>query len=344
MISVTQEKIMSNWKGKEPLVSIRCITYNQQQYISQALDGFLMQETNFPFEIIIHDDASTDETTEIIKQYEKKFPDIVKPIFEKENQYSKKDNTLDLLILPYLKGKYTAYCEGDDFWTNKNKLQMQIDFLENNPDYGFCCTDVDIYHEDKKKYERAITKRKKNYLDFENGLNASGYLLNLTWVFLTDLYKNIITKRKTYFNDSALQLFYDCCLKTKCKYINCVTGVYRRNPNGVSFFTKEQEKKRYEYFKSCFLLIVHYLPQFNSSLKLESTIYARNIEYVLKPAIQFGDDEIIQLFLSFTNKRKGLFLCDLNDIINDKEKQIKRTLSYRIGNILLWPLKKLKGK
>ena len=87
MISITQEKIMSNWKGTEPLVSIRCITYNQAQYISNALDGFLMQETSFPFEIIVHDDASTDNTAYIIAQYEKKFPEIVKPIYEKENQY-----------------------------------------------------------------------------------------------------------------------------------------------------------------------------------------------------------------------------------------------------------------
>ena len=155
MISITQEMIMHNWKSKETLVSIRCVTYNQEKYISQALDSFLMQKTNFPFEIVVHDDASTDKTIEIIKEYEKKFPDIVKPIYETENQYSKKDNSLDLIILSHLKGKYTAYCEGDDFWTNKNKLQKQVDFLEQNLDYGFCCTDVDIYYEDKKKYQHA---------------------------------------------------------------------------------------------------------------------------------------------------------------------------------------------
>ena len=175
MISITQEMIMHNWKSKETLVSIRCVTYNQEKYISQALDSFLMQKTNFPFEIVVHDDASTDKTIEIIKEYEKKFPDIVKPIYETENQYSKKDNSLDLIILSHLKGKYTAYCEGDDFWTNKNKLQKQVDFLEQNPDYGFCCTDVDIYYEDKKKYQHAITKSKKNHLDFTNGLKSTGY-------------------------------------------------------------------------------------------------------------------------------------------------------------------------
>ena len=108
-----------------------------------------------------------------------------------------------------------------------------------------------------------------------------------------------------------------------------MTGTYRRNPNGISFFSKGQEQKQYEYFKSCFLLILKYLPKFNCSQEIESKVYARNIEYVLKPAIQFGD--------------KGIFLCELNDIIFEKEKQIKKTLSYRIGNFLLWPLKKIKG-
>lgn len=341
MISITQEKIMSNWKGTEPLVSIRCITYNQAQYISNALDGFLMQETSFPFEIIVHDDASTDNTAYIIAQYEKKFPEIVKPIYEKENQYSKKDNTLNSIILPKLTGKYTAYCEGDDFWTDKKKLQMQVDFLENNPDYGFCCTDVDIYYDYKKRYERSITKRQKNHLDFQNGIKSSGYLLNLTWLFRTDLYKKIINENTTFFCDSALQLFYEFCLRTKCKYINSVTGVYRRNTNGVSFFSKEQDRKKYEYFKSCFLLILQYLPKFNCSEEMESEIYIKNIEYVLKPAIKYEDEEIIQLFLTFTNNRKGMFLCELYDIINQKEKQIKRTLSYRLGNLLLWPIKKI---
>ena len=122
-----------------------------------------------------------------------------------------------------------------------------------------------------------------------------------------------------------------------------MTGTYRRNPNGISFFSKGQEQKQYEYFKSCFLLILKYLPKFNCSQEIESKVYARNIEYVLKPAIQFGDEEIIQIFISYSTKNKGIFLCELNDIIFEKEKQIKKILSYRIGNFLLWPLKKIKG-
>ena len=79
-----------NFNAEKPLVSIDCLTYNQEKYIEETLRGFLIQETNFPFEILIHDDASTDNTPNIIKKYEKEYPDLIKPIYQNENQYSKK--------------------------------------------------------------------------------------------------------------------------------------------------------------------------------------------------------------------------------------------------------------
>lgn len=112
-----------------PLVSISCITYNHVSYIRQCLDGFLMQKTDFPFEIVVHDDASTDKTAEIVREYEKKYPNIIKPIYELENQYSKPGISINDITFPYLRGKYIALCEGDDYWIDENKLQMQVDFL-----------------------------------------------------------------------------------------------------------------------------------------------------------------------------------------------------------------------
>lgn len=143
-----------------------CTAFNHEKYIAQTLNGFLMQITDFPFEIVIHDDGSTDNTAKIIKDYENKYSQIIKPIYETVNQYSKKDNTLTKIMLSHLRGAYIAFCEGDDYWTNENKLQIQIDFLESHSDYGFCCTDADIYDENTNKYERAITKNKKTILDF----------------------------------------------------------------------------------------------------------------------------------------------------------------------------------
>lgn len=123
----------------EPImVSIHCLVYNHEPYIRQCLDGFVMQKTNFRFEAIVHDDASTDGSAAIIREYAEKYPDIIKPILETENQYSKKDGSLRKIMDAHMRGKYVAMCEGDDYWTDPNKLQMQVDYMEGHPDCSLC--------------------------------------------------------------------------------------------------------------------------------------------------------------------------------------------------------------
>lgn len=132
----SEQEIMQNWKGDlaKPIVSVCCATYNHENYIAEAIDGFLMQETDFPFEILIRDDCSTDKTASIVKEYADKYSSLIKPVFEKENTYSK-----DVKPMPQLykiaKGKYIALCEGDDYWTDKNKLQIQINKMNECEDY-----------------------------------------------------------------------------------------------------------------------------------------------------------------------------------------------------------------
>ena len=129
-----------NTSKEELMVTIRCLVYNHEPYIRQCLEGFVMQKTNFRFEAIVHDDASTDGTAAIIKEYAEKYPDIIKPIFETENQYSKRDGSIKRIMNAHTHGKYIAYCEGDDYWTDPYKLQKQVDFLETHPEYGLCHT------------------------------------------------------------------------------------------------------------------------------------------------------------------------------------------------------------
>lgn len=132
-----------------PLVSVCCITYNHEKYIADAIESFIMQKTDFPIEIIIHDDASTDNTAGIIREYEKKYPSIIKPIYQTENQFSKGKKIMLGFVLPQTKGKYIATCEGDDFWTDPLKLQKQVDFLEANEDYSMCFHAVNIIDTNK---------------------------------------------------------------------------------------------------------------------------------------------------------------------------------------------------
>ena len=131
-----------------PLVSICCITYNHAPFIKKCLEGFLMQETSFPVEILIHDDASVDGTDEIIKEYADKYPDLIFPLYETENQYSQgKHNEIDFYNYRRARGKYIAYCEGDDYWTDPLKLQKQVDFMESHPDYSVCFHRCKYYDE-----------------------------------------------------------------------------------------------------------------------------------------------------------------------------------------------------
>ena len=145
----TENGIIANWEGEidKPLVSICCITYNHEFYIEDTLEGFLKQEIDFPFEILIHDDASTDNTADIIRKYVEKYPKLIKPIFQKENQYSKGCLISPRFLFPISKGKYIALCEGDDYWTDKGKLQKQVSFLEGNSDYAITYADCQPFDE-----------------------------------------------------------------------------------------------------------------------------------------------------------------------------------------------------
>ena len=124
---------------KNPLmVVIWCFAYNQKAYIEECLKGFIKQKTTFRFEAVVHDDASTDGTKAIIEQYAEKYPDIIKPIFEEENQYSKHDGYYNRLMNSYTPSKYVAVCDGDDYWIDSNKLQKQFDLLESDPSISIC--------------------------------------------------------------------------------------------------------------------------------------------------------------------------------------------------------------
>ncbi|MDE1166971.1 MAG: glycosyltransferase [Pseudomonas sp.] len=135
MSSRTESEIMQAWgSSREPLLSIACPTYNHEGYIAQTLDSFLAQETTFPFEVLVNDDASTDGTAAIVADYGRRYPNIIKPILQPVNQYQKGNHPCPDLFRKG-SGKYLAFCEGDDFWTDPLKLQKQVDFLEAHHDY-----------------------------------------------------------------------------------------------------------------------------------------------------------------------------------------------------------------
>ncbi len=183
MISKSENEIKLGWNKLGKIkVSVCCITFNHENFIESALDSFLMQETNFPFEVIVHDDASEDRTTEIIKEYQKKYPSIIKPVIQNTNQFKTGAAIYDL-VFPHCVGDYLAFCEGDDFWQDPYKLQIQADFLDKNPDYFISCHNALIINE----YGKIISKsqmQKKHMRDYNSHQLQCGtaQLLTLTWM------------------------------------------------------------------------------------------------------------------------------------------------------------------
>ncbi|MDR1624471.1 MAG: glycosyltransferase [Tannerellaceae bacterium] len=213
------------------LVSISCVTYNHKAYIRDCIDGFLMQKTNFRFEILIHDDASTDGTAGIIREYERKYPDLIKPIYQVENQYSQGINP-GRINSNRATGKYIAYCEGDDYWTDPLKLQKQVDFLENNPEYGLVCTNVRIYNQETNVFKEAKYTESKDITYEELISDRKSKITPLTVCYrkeLLSVIKNTIHEELNppkYFTGD-IYLYFNIALVSQIRCIPDVTGVYR---------------------------------------------------------------------------------------------------------------------
>ncbi|WP_289105393.1 glycosyltransferase [uncultured Bacteroides sp.] len=213
-------------KKESPLVSIRCTVYNHEPYLRQCLDGFVMQKTNFAFEAIVHDDASTDNSAEIIREYAEKYPDIIKPIYETENQYSKQDGSLDRIMNEHTHGKYVAFCEGDDYWTDPLKLQKQVEILEKNSNIGLCYTKIIKYIQEKGKNGSVWGG---NYTNF-NELLISNTIPTLTCLLRKDLvlryYEEIKPENKSWkMGDYPMWLWIS--YNSNIFFLPEITGVYR---------------------------------------------------------------------------------------------------------------------
>jgi glycosyltransferase involved in cell wall biosynthesis len=227
----------------DPLVSIRCLVYNHEPYLRQCLDGFVMQQTTFPFEAIVHDDASTDGSAAIIREYAEKYPDIIKPIYEIENQWGKgtiKKN-MDAVMSP--NSKYIATCEGDDYWTDPHKLQIQVDFLESHPDYFMSCHAYRFYYEDTKVFKphRFVTGVPLSVFNGRKYCTPSIEKFFCLPEWFTQVL-TIVRRRIDYLDPEKMKQYtgyydYITCyymLKAgKCALFETVMGVYRKQYQGI---------------------------------------------------------------------------------------------------------------
>lgn len=238
-----------------PLVSVITLAYNHESYIRDCLEGILMQKTSFKFELIIHDDASTDGTAEIIREYVAKYPDIIKPIYQSENQYSKGVPIGRTFLYPRVKGKYIAECEGDDYWIDPFKLQKQVDLLELDSEIAMVHTDVNVLYQESGIVSKCYNRRKKllnsksaiEKIAIKNILNGQYFVKTATVLFRKDLHDEYVQSSiykyiQNNFPMGDTPLWVYLAYKKKIAYLDEVTAVYRRNSGSVSNPKSKQNK------------------------------------------------------------------------------------------------------
>ena len=232
-----------------PLVSICCLTYNHAPYIRDCLEGILAQQTNFPIEVLIHDDASTDGTDAIIRQYEQRYPNVIFPIYETENQFNRGYAYKMDIEFNYTRarGKYIAYCEGDDYWTEPQKLQRQVDFMEAHPDYSVCFHRCKWYNETIGKFGEDNCG--EYFSHGEEGIDITVDMFLKKWItqpltmlFRKDSFSKAWQKRYRYYRDMH-EIYH--LLKAGRGYLFAFEGgVYRRHEGGIASLIDQMEYSR----------------------------------------------------------------------------------------------------
>lgn len=235
-IKTTADLFANDTDTRPVMVSIYCITYNHAKYIRDALEGFVSQITDFRFEAIVHDDASTDGTDEIIMEYARKYPDIIKPILEVENQYSKGHGSIGKVCNPCMRGKYIAECEGDDYWTDPNKLQKQVDFLESHPDYTLCFHNAMVHYEFGNIEDHIFANiENRDYTEFDvtqRWIAPTASFVYHSYILKADLYKQCCHSTKLICGD--LPLIATAARLGKLRGMSQCMGIYRRNETSIS--------------------------------------------------------------------------------------------------------------
>ena len=270
---------------RTPLVSIQCTVYNHEPYLRQCLDGFVMQQTNFPFEAIVHDDASTDGSAAIIREYAEKYPDIIKPIYETENQCSKHDGSLNRIMNEAMHpaSKYVALCEGDDYWTDPNKLQKQVDVLEKHPDCTIALCKVNTVSKSGELLPGTIPSYEticnpgivtldeymmEEYYYARWAFHTSTYLFRKECMSTNKELRETVFKRFPYGDQP---LIHSCLLQGNAYYIPEVVSCYRVLSGGFTSNYKSDPNKEINFHKQ----VIDALGDLNEFTKGKYSIHMR---------------------------------------------------------------------
>lgn len=310
-------------------LQVVCLTYNHEKYIRQALDGFVMQKTSFPFEVLIGDDASTDKTPEIIQEYAKRYPDIIKPFLRKKN-LGAQQNSLDLLRR--VNAEYLALCEGDDYWTDPQKLQIQVDFLDKHINYNGCWHNAEIVKESNVKEWNTdfyFPADKRGHQYWPNSI--VGFKKNRKTFTLFDILDGPIATASIVYRypknfeypewfGTALagdRAMHSLMIQDSCfAYINKTMSVYRVSKKGV-WFNKNNSENLVSEIKEW----VDFIKKLNATMgRKYDKVFQRYLEaYYAENLDQAIDNKMVKLLQFILNENPKLFLKKLKNFKQAKK-------------------------
>lgn len=281
---------MTSSKDPLPKLSVLCLTYNHREFIKSTLDGFLLQKTSFNFEVLIHDDASTDGTQEVIREFTDKYPRFFKPILQKENQWQKGINPTHKYNWPRVKGEYVAMCEGDDYWTDPLKLEKQVRFLDNNPEYSLSHSNCDFLYNSTGVLQSNVNEGYENWQSdrnstFEKLIDFSLKIRTPTVVYRRDMREGYDSVSKRYMmGDTPLMLYLS--QKGKFHYLSESTAVYRITKGTASRSNHRLKQLKFN-LSGC---LVRYDACLNYSFEIPEILRKRAKESALEYYFLGGED------------------------------------------------------
>lgn len=330
-----------------PMVSIWCQTYNHADYIKDAMDGFLMQQVTFSYEIVIHDDASTDGTTEILKAYKNKYPNVIRLICQEKNIYGDKNRIeiLDEIRKRELHGKYVAYCEGDDYWTDPYKLQKQVDYMETHEDCAMITHNA-IRRNCKTMQDEVINKDyplgsvgiKEVLYQSPIMLPTASIMVRNETIYLSDFFKECGV------GDYPLKL--NALSKGYIYYSDEVMSVYRYLATGSWTSSRIED---YKFHIMHCLKMIDFLDKYNEYTKKEYEKYIivqinRYANEILGRVKDIHEESYINLWKEINEETNYLYdkvlkkIYPFYKIISDEELYIKylREMVQEKDDIILW--------
>ena len=326
---------------KKPIVSVVCTNYNKGEWIRTAIESFLKQKTDFTFEVILIDDASTDDSKEIIREYEKKYPNKIRALYNKKNLGITRTW---IKVCEEAKGKYIARCDGDDYWKDKDKLQKQVNALNDANDSEWCSTDCDTLDStgnfDFSVFENRIIDHAGTYAKM---LATKGFIAPSTWLVDADLMRQVNKSLDTDTVDDTFNIQLELFNQTQLTYLPVSTTVYRINEGSDSRpIDMDKIKSRHDGLLKTQLEYVR---------KYKNTEYDEIIEILLHKNNEYEllliDRLRIIRELQNNENRLNEQIATLNEQIRKRDQQIINILNskrYKLGKMLVSPASLIKPK